>query len=154
MKKNLLSYAVHNSKDIKEILYYEHQKDLELPLFLSKIYAGKPAEISDTISIKTDLNSLIVKNPESTIILKVSGDSMENAGITDNDLVVVDRSVRECENKIVIASLDGELTMKRLKKIYDKFYLCPENNKYPPIEIKDDSDFRIIGVVLVSLKQH
>jgi DNA polymerase V len=94
-----------------------------------------------------DLNEELIKNPASTFFVRVSGDSMVDAGIHDNDILIVDRSIEAREGKIVIAILDGELVVKRLRRIKGQLCLIPENPRYAPIMIKPDSDFIIWGIV-------
>ena len=123
---------------------------LELPLFLSNIQAGFPSPADDYFDNKLDLNDFLVKKPASTYFVKVSGDSMIGAGIFSGDILVVDRSIHADDNKIVVAMIDNEFLVKRLKKHNDKIYLISENSKYPPIEIKEN-DLTIWGVVTYTI---
>ncbi|MBL7685497.1 MAG: hypothetical protein JNK65_05630, partial [Deltaproteobacteria bacterium] len=77
----------------------------------------------------------------------VSGDSMKEAGIHSGDLLIVDRSLTASDQKIVIASIHGELTVKRLRKIKNEIFLMPENSSYPPIPITEEMAFEVWGVV-------
>ncbi|MEK7434354.1 MAG: translesion error-prone DNA polymerase V autoproteolytic subunit [Cyanobacteriota bacterium] len=151
MEKNILVYKTTEKSNISAIFHYEHQKEMKLPLFSSKVYAGSPSEVSDHVEKRTDLNSLVIKNPASTFFVTVSGDSMINSNINHNDLLIIDASIKDVLNKIVVASIDSDITLKRLKKINDKIYLCPENDNYAPIEVKPHSNFEILGVALASL---
>ena len=119
---------------------------LELPLFSSRVPAGFPSPGDDYIDQTLDLNEL-VKHPSDTFLVKVEGDSMINAGIHDGDILVVDRALEADNNKVVVANLDGELTVKRLSIKDTRVLLMPDNPKYEPIEIRPLSDFRIMGVV-------
>ncbi len=119
---------------------------LELPLFSSRVPAGFPSPGDDYIDQTLDLNEL-VKHPSDTFLVKVEGDSMINAGIHDGDILVVDRALEADNNKVVVANLDGELTVKRLSIKDTSVLLMPDNPKYEPIEIRPLSDFRIMGVV-------
>jgi len=123
-------------------------KTTKQPLFGTKVAAGFPSPADDHIEDSLDLNEHLIKNPSSTFYLRVSGESMIGAGIHEDDLLVVDRSLEPVDGKIVIAALDGELTVKRLK-ISKKtgITLLPENDNFDPIEISQDADFRIWGVV-------
>ena len=120
----------------------------ELPLFLSKIRAGFPSPADDYLDKKLDLNEHLIKHPAATFFVKVKGDSMIKAGIHSGDILIVDRSLEPKDNKIVIAILNGEFTVKRVCKMKDKLYLVSENDDYVPIEIKDGADFEIWGVVV------
>lgn len=116
-----------------------------LPLFLEKISAGFPSPAQDYVEQRLDLNQLCVKRPAATYFVRVSGDSMIEAGIYPDDLLVVDRSVTAKHGDIVIASLNGEFTVKELG--LDPFMLIPRNRHYQPIPICDGDDVEIFGVV-------
>jgi DNA polymerase V len=122
--------------------------DYRLPLFLDAISAGFPSPAEDEIEEKLDLNELLIKHPSATFFLRVAGSSMIKAGIHPNDILIVDRSLEPANGKIVIASVNGELTVKRLRWVGDTIQLVAENDAYPPITINDEEiDFRIWGVV-------
>lgn len=131
---------------VTEIYELDQSTKLELPLFSSRIPAGFPSPGDDYIDQKLDLNELI-RHPSDTFLVKVEGDSMVNAGIYDGDILVVDRAMEAENNKVVVANLDGELTVKRLSIKDTSVLLLPDNPKYEPIEIRPLSEFRIMGVV-------
>ena len=131
---------------VAEIYKLDQSTKLELPLFSSRVPAGFPSPGDDYIDQTLDLNEL-VKHPSDTFLVKVEGDSMINAGIHDGDILVVDRALEADNNKVVVANLDGELTVKRLSIKDTTVLLMPDNPKYEPIEIRPLSDFRIMGVV-------
>lgn len=133
---------------------FKKRTRLSLPLYLSRIPAGFPSPAEDHIDRRLDLNEMVVRNPEATFFLKVKGDSMEQAGIFDGDILVVDRSVEPAHRKIVVAILDGELTVKRLYRKNGQIRLMAEKDAYPPIEISRESDLKIWGVVICSLHAH
>ena len=120
---------------------------LPLPLYAARVAAGFPSPADDYIEGKLDLNQHLVKHPAATFFVRVEGDSMIGAGIHSGDILVVDRSLRPRHGKIVIAVLDGELTVKRLEQRNGILRLLPENNSYPIVEITDAMDFTIWGVV-------
>lgn len=126
---------------------------LEIPLFSSKVAAGYPSPAEDHIEDTLDLNDYMVRRPDSTFMLRVEGESMRDAGILPNDILVVDRSLKAMHNKIVIAALDGELTVKRLFHRGGLIKLLPENPAYPAIEIESESDLVIWGVVIGSFRR-
>ncbi len=133
---------------IKSVLSFVTNKGYQLPLYISKIAAGLPSLIEDHIDGTMDLNELLVKNPEKTFLVRVSGDSMINAGIHDGDILIVDCRMEPTDGKIVIASLDGQLTVKRLKKNKSgQVFLLPENSKFSAIEIKPENETHILGIV-------
>lgn len=118
------------------------------PLFFSaQIQAGFPSVAEDAWQEPLDLNRFLIQHPSATFFLKVCGHSMIGAGIFHEDLVIVDRSLSPVDGKIIIASLDGELTIKRLKIEHNTTYLVPENPSFPSIKISPESDFRVWGVV-------
>ncbi|ELS32317.1 MULTISPECIES: LexA family protein [Pseudanabaena] len=118
-----------------------------IPLYLNPVAAGLPAPTEDYIEGKIDLNRHLVKHPESTFLVRVIGDSMLDAGIHPSDLLVVDRAIEPISGKVVIAVVNGELTVKRLRKHRNKLWLMPENPNFQPIEIDENVDLHIWGVV-------
>jgi DNA polymerase V len=132
---------------VEEILAYARCKGYAMPFYDSKISAGFPSPADDAVDRKLDLNSYLIKHPTATFFLRVSGDSMINAGIFDNDILIVDRSLEAKHGRIVIAALAGELTVKRLYKRGDLIRLLPENPRYQPITISEDEELHIWGVV-------
>lgn len=121
--------------------------ELKLPLFVSTIEAGFPSPAENTLDKALDLNELLIHHPEATFFVRVSGDSMIKAGISEGDLLIVDRSLSPAHGKIVIAVVDGEFTVKRLELLKDQVILRPENDNYEPIVIRDQQDLIIWGVV-------
>jgi DNA polymerase V len=119
----------------------------QLPLYASKVRAGFPSPADDYIEMHLDLNSHLIKHPAATFFVIASGDSMSGAGIASGDMLVVDKSLEATHGKIVIAALNGELTVKRLSRTGGKVRLLPENKHYEPIEITDEEDLVIWGVV-------
>jgi DNA polymerase V len=119
----------------------------QLPLFTSRVSAGFPSPADDHIDKKLDLNEFLVRNPAATFFVKVDGESMRGAGIYPGDILVVDRSLKPTNSKIVIARLNGELTVKRLRLDGGNLYLIPENEHYQPIRVDEGMDFEVWGVV-------
>jgi|UPI0000393B83 DNA polymerase V len=117
------------------------------PLMLSCVAAGFPSPADDYIDRRLDLNEYLVRNPESTFYVRVHGESMRDAGIWAGDILVVDRAVQPATGRVVIAVLDGELTVKRLKKEGDRLLLVPENPDYSPVDVSGREDFSVWGVV-------
>ena len=119
----------------------------KLSIFSARISAGFPSPAADYEEGRLDLNKHLVKNPAATFFVRVSGDSMTGAGVHDGDLLIVDRSKEPVSGNVVIAVLDGELTVKRLRIRNDKYTLEPENDNYPVQKITKDSEFEVWGVV-------
>ena len=113
---------------------------------LCPIPAGWPSPAEDYIEDTLDLHRLAVRNPASTFFMRVVGDSMLQAGIHNGDLLVVDRSCSPASGKVVVAIVEGELTIKRLVKRQGRLYLCPDNPAYPDIDITDQEETSIWGV--------
>lgn len=153
MTGQLISYPILKSDSISEVYFYHNKTKLELPYFLCSVSAGIPSDVNDFIKEGLDLNEFLVSNPDSTFILKVSGDSMIGAGINNNDTLIVDKAIEPINGDVVIASIDGELTVKTLKVEKNNIYLVPENINYNIIEINQNSRFEILGVVISSVKK-
>ena len=111
------------------------------------ISAGFPSPADDFKEIRISLDKELVKNHDSTFYARVSGDSMIGAGLNDGDLLLIDRSLEAENGKIAVCFIDGEFTVKRIKKEKDKFYLIPENEKYKPIELDVDNELIVWGIV-------
>ena len=118
-----------------------------LPLFLERVSAGFPSPADDYMEDRLDLNRYLVKHPAATFFVRASGDSMIGAGIHSGDILVVDRSLESGNNSVVIAVINGELTVKRITKSRGKLFLLPDNESYRPIEIRDGMEFEVWGVV-------
>jgi DNA polymerase V len=119
---------------------------LSIPFLLSKVKAGFPSPADEYLEKTIDFNQFLVQHPAATFCMRVSGSSMTGASINDGDILVIDRSLEPTNNRIVVAAVDGDLTVKRLNKSGNKILLMPENPEYQPLEIKDSS-FEIWGVV-------
>ena len=123
-----------------------HQKT-SIPMFLDKISAGFPSPATDYMENKLDLNEHLIKHPAATFIVKASGFSMIDAGIHSGDLLIIDRSITPQNNNIVVASIFGDLTVKKLKKKKNTFFLVSASDHYPSIEVKEEMECFIWGVV-------
>ena len=117
------------------------------PLLGTEVSAGFPSQAHDYIENLLDLNELMIVNPASTYFVRVDGFSMVNANILSGDILVVDRSVEVSNNKIIIAVIDGEVTVKRLKIKNNEYWLYPESDKFKPLKIESWMSFTIWGVV-------
>jgi DNA polymerase V len=119
----------------------------ELPLYTSQVRAGFPSPADDHIEMHLDLNTHLIKHPASTFFVKASGDSMIDAGIQPGDMLIVDKSLDATHGRIVIAAINGELTVKRLSRRNGRVQLFPENKNYAPIDITTREELIIWGVV-------
>ncbi|MGL1890782.1 MAG: translesion error-prone DNA polymerase V autoproteolytic subunit [Spirochaetaceae bacterium] len=122
-----------------------------IPLLNTPINAGFPSPANDYIESELDFNTYLIKNRSATYALKVQGDSMINAGIFPGDILIVDRSMTPKSNDIIIASIDKEFTVKRFIKNSKGFFLYPENQDYPIIELNREEDFTMWGVVTYTI---
>ena len=136
-----------NQKNILSIIDIENNKKIATPLFSDSVSAGFPSPATDYLENKLDLNEYLVKHPTSTFIVKASGPSMTEAGILSGDLLIVDRSITPKNDNIVIASVFGDLTVKKLRKKDSRLFLVSANNEYPSIEIKEEMECFVWGVV-------
>ena len=118
-----------------------------LPLYTSLVPAGFPSPADDHMEDAIDLNEHLVQHPAATFFVRVHGDSMTGAGIHDGDLLVIDRALEPKPGTIVVAVINGELTVKRLKIEGERIWLMPENPAYPPLEVSEGMDLVIWGVV-------
>ncbi len=132
---------------IKEIARIIPKNAVQLPLFEVGLPAGFPSPADDYLEQGLDLHELLVEHPAATFFVRVEGDSMIRAGMHSGDILIVDRSLRPQSGKIVVALLNGEFTVKRLKIEGKKVSLLPENPRYQPIEVSEEADFQVWGIV-------
>ncbi len=117
------------------------------------ISAGFPSPADDFKQQRISLDKELIKNKEATFFVRVSGQSMIGAGLDDNDLLIVDKSLEPEHNKIAVCFIDGEFTVKRLKVETDSIWLQPENPNYKPIKITEENNFLIWGIVTYIIKK-
>lgn len=123
-------------------------KPFKIPLFEGKVPAGFPCPSDDYTEKQIDLNERLVKHPSATFYVKASGNSMIGAGIHNGDILIVDKSIKPIDGKVVIAILDGEFTVKRLRMKENGISLIAENPNNKSIEITPERDFKVWGVVI------
>lgn len=116
------------------------------------ISAGFPSPADDFKEIRISLDRELIKNSESTFYARVNGNSMINAGISDGDMIIIDRSLMAENNKIAVCFLDGEFTVKRIVKRAKKLFLKPENSNYKEIKIEKENNLIIWGIVTYVIK--
>jgi DNA polymerase V len=125
---------------------------LELPFVAAGIKAGFPSPAMDFIDVTIDLNKHLIKHPSSTFYGKVKGDSMKNLGIHDEDILIIDKSLKPESNKIAVCVIDGEFTLKQIRIEKTMCWLIPANEDYQPIRVTEDNDFLIWGIVTYVIK--
>jgi len=128
--------------------------ELLLPLVEGGISAGFPSPAQDYIDLKIDLNKELITNPSSTFYGRVKGSSMQDAGIEDGDILVIDKSLELQDGDTAVCFIDGEFTLKYIKIEPDAVYLIPANSKFKPLKVTDENNFCIWGVVTYSIKNH
>lgn len=126
--------------------------ELEVPYVDVGISAGFPSPADDFIELTIDLNRELIKHKDSTFFAKVKGDSMKNAGIFDGDLLIIDKSLEPQDGKIAICQIDGDFTVKRIKKENGVVWLIAENEDYKPIKVTEENELMIWGIVIHSIK--
>ncbi len=141
---------------MKLILYSaDLSSELELLFADQGIRAGFPSPAQDYMSDSIDLNQELIRHPATTFYARAVGDSMKGCGIDDGDLLVIDKAIDPREGDIVVAYIDGEFTLKKVKLEPDGscLWLIPANDEYPPIKVTDENDFIIWGVLTYNIKR-
>jgi len=144
---------MRNGGVLVKIYISENKHKVELPLAEAGIVAGFPSPADDFFEVSIDLNRELIKHPSATFYGRVSGDSMKDAGIDDGDLLVIDRSLEPSDGKIAVCFIDGEFTVKRIKKEKDIIWLLPANSNYKPIRVTEENEFIIWGIVTHIIKK-
>ena len=151
--KSFLLSTKKTNFSIVDFIQPSIQKPTPITLFSHKVPAGFPSPADDHAESRLDLNEYLINQAESTFFVRIKGDSMVDAGILDNDIVIVDRSKSAAINDIVLASFDGEFTVKVLTKNNKGPYLMPANKEFKPIYIEEGSQFEIWGVLTGSVRK-
>lgn len=128
--------------------------EMALPYADEGIRAGFPSPAQDYMTERIDLNKELVRHPATTFYARVEGDSMKEAGIDEGDLLIIDKSLVPQDGNVVVACVDGEFTLKRIRfDVREKvFWLVPANEDYSPIRVTEDNNFLIWGVVTYNIK--
>jgi len=142
-------------KEKKTLNFFVPKADNGIGQWLAEegISAGFPSPADDFKEIRISLDKELVKNKDATFYARVDGDSMIGAGLEDGDLLVIDRSLNPENGKIAVCLIDGDFTVKRIKKEKHKLFLAPENKKYKKIEIKEENELIIWGIVEYVIKK-
>jgi DNA polymerase V len=133
--------------EVKDFIQLRRVKNQRIPLYMSSVPAGSPSILEDHVEDFIDLNEYLLRDSEETFMVMADGESMLGANIKSGDVLIVDRSMEPRHNHIVIAALDGNLTVKRLQVNGKSVTLKPENNEYDVITIKKGNSLHIWGVV-------
>ena len=143
-------------KPASELQLYEAsvKAELALPMIDGGISAGFPSPAQDYIDLKIDLNKELIANPSTTFYGRVRGVSMLDAGISNGDILIIDKSIEPKDGDTVVCFIDGEFTLKYIKTDGETVFLVPANEKFKPIQITEDNNFCIWGVVTYSIHPH
>ena len=142
LKENRLSFFIPNT-----------ESNLDMPYISSGIKAGFPSPAADFDGTRVSIDQIVVKNALATFYAKANGNSMTGAGIDDGDILVIDKSIEPQDGKIAVCFIDGEFTVKRIKVQENSLLLLPENKLFEPIEITQENDFIIWGIVTFVVKK-
>src|SRR5450759_4443514 len=126
---------------------------IHVPLFSHNVTAGVPSPADDYIEGRLSLDEHLIQHKDATFFVRAKGSSMVGAGIFDGNLLVVDKSLTPSSGDIVIAVIDGELTVKRFIQRDGKVILKPENPRFKEIELKDGQELQVWGVVTSTVKR-
>jgi DNA polymerase V len=129
------------------------ESNLEMPYISSGIKAGFPSPAADFDGTRVSIDQIVVKNALATFYAKANGNSMTGAGIDDGDILVIDKSMEPQDGKIAVCFIDGEFTVKRIKVQENSLLLLPENKLFEPIEITEENNFIIWGIVTFVVKK-
>ena len=125
----------------------DYSSAFSLPLAVSPIAAGFAEPAGECNGEKLDLNEELIRHPAATFYARVKGHSMKDAGISDGDLLVIDKALEPTDGCVAVCAIDGEFTLKRLAVEKDGIYLMPANAEFKPIRITEENDFLVWGVV-------
>jgi DNA polymerase V len=131
----------------------EHFSEWGLPYAGRQITAGFPSPAEDYLEPALDLNKVLIKNPSATFYGRVKGLSMKDAGVDHDDLLVIDKSLEYRNNALAVCFLNGEFTLKRIRRINGQLYLMPANRDYEPIPVTEDAEFMVWGIVTYIIKK-
>lgn len=118
------------------------------------IYAGFPSPAQDYLELSIDLNTELIQHPAATFFGRVVGDSLQEAGVTEGDILIIDKSLKPANGDMCVCFLDGEFTLKFISYMKeDEIWLIPANRNYQPIRVTKDNNFQIWGVVTYTIKR-
>ncbi len=141
-----------NKSSWLEIFSVSIETSVQLPFVKDGINAGFPSPANDFAEDFVDLNKELIKNPNSTFLARVRGKSMVGMGLDNGDVIIIDKSLEPAHRKVVICVVNGEFTIKRVKKDSDFYWLVPYNSEFNPIKVTPENDFIIWGVVTYIIK--
>ena len=139
----------------QKLVFFHPSQEMNKRMHLAEegISAGFPSPADDFKELRISIDQEVVRNEESTFYARVSGESMQGAGLDDGDLLVIDRSLEPQNDKIAVCFIDGAFTVKRLRVEADCVYLMPENKNYEPIKVSPEDELIIWGIVTYVVKK-
>ena len=143
-KTQMVRVPVSRKEEVKEFL---ETNSYSLPIYDVTVKAGIPEFLDNTDAEYKNILHLLTDHPQDSFLVTAEGDSMIGAGIKSGDILVVDSKIEPMEGSIVVASIDNECTVKRLKYNKKQPFLYPENEKFKPIPINEENNVTIWGVV-------
>ena len=138
-----------HENNIKPVEISSH---IDIPVLENPVPAGLPSPAQGLPSDSIDLNKELIHHPSSTFCAKVSGNSMIDCGISDGDMLIIDKSLPPANGSVAVCFIDGEFTLKKISLRADGLYLVPANRKYPEIQVSEDSNFQVWGIVTYVIK--
>ena len=140
--------------EASHLAIYSLQMESELQLALiPSVSAGFPSPAADFMELGIDLSKELIKNPATTFLGRVKGNSMMDVGIQDGDLIIIDKSLPLADGKIAVCFLDGEFTVKRIQLDKAGCWLVAENKEFSPIRVTEDNEFLVWGIVTNVIKK-
>ncbi len=136
---------------VLEIIGFQPGKSRKIPMFVMSVSAGLPVEADSEIDKHIDLNEFLVEHPAATFFAKVNGNSLKNIGVDDGDILVVDTAVEPEDGKLVVVTINDDLTVKMYREIDGEVVLQSHSDQYLPIKIAPYLEYQIIGVVTKSI---
>ena len=146
-------HKIHKSKTL-EFFTASTGTAMERPFIEEGVHAGFPSPAEDFTELSIDLNLELIKNPSSTFFGRVHGDSMQDMGINNGDLLVIDKSLEPGNDKVAVCFIDGEFTLKKIRIEKDCCWLIPANENYEPIKVTTENEFIVWGIVTYVIKSY
>jgi len=139
----------------EKLIFFNPNHDVRKKIHMAQegVSAGFPSPADDFKELRISIDQEVVRNEEATFYARVSGESMQGAGLDDGDLLVIDRSLEPQNDKIAVCFIDGSFTVKRLKVDVDCVYLMSENKNYKPIKVSEGDELLIWGIVTYVVKK-
>ena len=136
-----------------EIIRAEVKYHLSLEFADGGIYAGFPSPAQDFMDIAIDLNEVLIKHPAATFFGRVKGDSLQDAGVDEGDILIIDKSLEPKDGDMAVCYVDGDFTLKFVRHDKDGILLIPANKKYSPIRVTENNEFQVWGIVTYTIKK-